>query len=127
MDDPDITAALLAALKRHVQVTLVLTTNPEWESTLMQLQAAGARVVTLGDSTGSLYIHAKAIAADAGTPGGRAYLGSQNFSVASLRYDVGWAQQRRRIGDHLDFALSGHVASKSRRNVVAVDRAETAH
>jgi phosphatidylserine/phosphatidylglycerophosphate/cardiolipin synthase-like enzyme len=87
MDDPDVTAALLAALRRHVEVTLVLTTNPEWESTLMQLQAAGARIVELSDSSGSLYIHAKAIAADAGTSTARVFVGSQNFSIASLRYN----------------------------------------
>lgn len=87
MDDPDVTAALLVALKRHVQVTLVLTTNPEWESVLMQLQAAGARVVELGDSAGANYIHAKAIVVDAGTPSAGVFIGSQNFSIASLRYN----------------------------------------
>lgn len=87
MDDPDVTAALLAALKRHVQVTLVLTTNPEWESALMQLQAAGGRVVELGDATGTIYIHAKAIVVDAGTPSARVFLGSQNFSIPSMRYN----------------------------------------
>jgi cardiolipin synthase len=87
MDDPDVTAALLAVLKRHVQVTLVLTSNPEWESALTQLQAAGARVVELGDSTGTIYIHAKVIVVDAGTPSARLFVGSQNFSIASLRYN----------------------------------------
>lgn len=87
MDDSDITAALLAALKRHVQVTLVLTTNPEWESVLMRLQAAGAHVVELRNSSGILYIHAKVIVADAGRTSARAFIGSQNFSIASLRYN----------------------------------------
>lgn len=87
MDDPDVTAALLAALNRHVQVTLVLTSHPEWESALMQLQAAGARVVEPAEAGGNLYIHAKVIAADAGTPAARAFVGSQNFSIASLRYN----------------------------------------
>lgn len=87
MGDPDVTAALLAALKRHVQVTLVLTSNPDWRSALMQLQATGARVVELGDSTGTIYIHAKVIVVDAGSPGARVFVGSQNFSIASLRYN----------------------------------------
>lgn len=87
MEEPEVTAALMAALKRHVQVTLVLTTNPERESVLMQLQAAGARVVELGDSTGTIYIHAKVIVVDAGTPSARVFVGSQNFSIASLRYN----------------------------------------
>lgn len=87
MDDQDVTAALLAALKRHMQVTLVLTSKPEWEAALIQLQAAGARVVELGDSTGTIYIHAKVLAADAGTLSARLFIGSQNFSIASLRYN----------------------------------------
>ena len=87
MDDPEVTAALLAALKRHVQVTLVLTSNLDWESVLIQLQAAGARVVELGGASGSDYIHAKVVAADAGTSGARVFVGSQNFSIASLRYN----------------------------------------
>jgi cardiolipin synthase len=68
-------------------VTLVLTTDPRWASTLVQLQAAGANVVELDDASSDLDIHAKVIAADPGTPTARAIVGSQNFSVASLRYN----------------------------------------
>lgn len=39
------------------------------------------------DSSAALYIHAKAIVADAGRAGHRALVGSQNFSVASLDYN----------------------------------------
>ena len=34
-----------------------------------------------------MYIHAKAIGADAGRPGQQVLVGSQNFSVASLGYN----------------------------------------
>ena len=39
------------------------------------------------DESGVLYIHAKAIVADAGRPGQRVLVGSENFSVASLGYN----------------------------------------
>src|ERR1022692_2189329 len=39
------------------------------------------------ESTLAAHIHAKAIVADAGTPGQRVLAGSQNFSVASLDYN----------------------------------------
>jgi phosphatidylserine/phosphatidylglycerophosphate/cardiolipin synthase-like enzyme len=87
MNDPDITAALLRAQSRHVAVTVVLTTDPRWESTLMRLQTAGARIVELADPSGEIYIHAKAIAADAGAANARAFVGSQNFSIPSLRFN----------------------------------------
>lgn len=87
MNDPDVTAALLRALSRHVAVTAVLTTNARWESTLMRLQTAGARIVERADSSGEIYIHAKAIAANAGTRNARAFVGSQNLSIVSLRYN----------------------------------------
>jgi cardiolipin synthase A/B len=85
MNDPDITAALLRAQSRHVAVTVVITTDPRWEATLMRLQTAGARIVELAHSSGEIYIHAKAIAADAGGANARALVGSQNFAVPSLR------------------------------------------
>lgn len=87
MNDPEVDAALMAALKRGVRVTLVMTSNPEWESSLVQLQAAGARIVALGESNGSLYIHAKVLVADADTRTARVSISSVNFSVASLRYN----------------------------------------
>ena len=46
---------------------------------------AGAHVRTYANSSSVLYIHAKAIVADAGHPGQQAFVGSENFSTASLR------------------------------------------
>ena len=50
--------------------------------------AAGrAHIRLYPDKASALYIHAKAIVADAGRSGQRALVGSQNFSVASLGYN----------------------------------------
>jgi len=87
MDDPDVTDALAAAAQRGVDVTITMTADPEWDEAFSELVRAGARVRLYADNSGSLYIHAKAIVADAGQTGQQVLVGSQNFSVASLDYN----------------------------------------
>jgi len=51
-----------------------------------RLTAAGVHVLVYrGESP--LYVHAKAVLVDGGLPGQRAFVGSQNFSTASMRYN----------------------------------------
>ena len=66
MDDPTITSALASAAKRGVDVTVTMTDDSEWDSAFAQLTQAGVHVHTYADNSGTLYIHAKAIIADAG-------------------------------------------------------------
>jgi len=87
MDDPAVTAALAAAARRGVHVTVIMTADPEWDTAFADLTRAGAHVRLYADDSSSLYIHAKAIVADASRPGQRVLVGSQNFSVASLDYN----------------------------------------
>jgi hypothetical protein len=87
MDDPTVTAALAAAARRGVNVQITMTADPEWDQAFTQLARAGAHIRLYPDNGSALYIHAKAIAADAGRPGQRVLVGSQNFSVASLGYN----------------------------------------
>ena len=87
MDDPSVTRALAAAARRGVDVTITMTANPEWDQAFTQLARAGAHIRLYPDTSSALYIHAKAIVADAGRPGQRVLVGSQNFSVASLDYN----------------------------------------
>ncbi len=87
MDDPAVTAALAAAARRGVKVQITMTADPEWDQAFTELARAGAHIRLYPDNGSALYIHAKAIAADAGLPGQRALVGSQNFSVASLDYN----------------------------------------
>ncbi len=87
MDDPAVTGALAAAAQRGVDVTITMTADPEWDQAFTELARAGAHIRLYADDSSALYIHAKAIVADAGLPGQQVLAGSQNFSVASLDYN----------------------------------------
>jgi phosphatidylserine/phosphatidylglycerophosphate/cardiolipin synthase-like enzyme len=83
MADPYITRPLEAAARRGVRVEVVMTASSSWDSAFDALKGADVTVRTYGESA-ALYIHAKAIVADAGTRNATAFVGSQNFSIASL-------------------------------------------
>jgi cardiolipin synthase len=87
MDDPAVTAALAAAARRGVHVSITMTADSEWDQAFTELARAGAHIRLYRDASSVLYIHAKAIVADAGRSGQRVLVGSQNFSVASLGYN----------------------------------------
>jgi phosphatidylserine/phosphatidylglycerophosphate/cardiolipin synthase-like enzyme len=87
MDDPAVTAALAAAAGRGVRVTITMTADSEWDEAFAGLARAGVRIRLYPNQASALYIHAKAIVADAGRSGQRVLVGSQNFSVASLGYN----------------------------------------
>jgi cardiolipin synthase len=87
MNDPTITAALVAAARRGVDVKVIMTAESEWDSAFSQLAGAGVHVRTYADSDNVLYIHAKAVVADAGRSDQQVFVGSENFSKASLRYN----------------------------------------
>ena len=82
LSDTKIVSALIAAKKAGAAVRVVLADNsptPAQTSSVNQLKAAGIPVV----SVGTPYIHAKAIVVD----GAGAYVGSENFTTASLQYN----------------------------------------
>jgi cardiolipin synthase A/B len=83
MSAPEIIDALMAASRRGVVVEVVMTAGPDWDAAFRKLRAAGVRVRTYPDLNTELYIHAKAVVADATS----AYVGSENFSDASLDHD----------------------------------------
>jgi len=85
MGDSTITKALEAAAKRGVDVTITMTAESDWDKAFSALVSDGAHVRTYKDSTKVLYIHAKAVVADAGDSDEQMFVGSENFSVASLR------------------------------------------
>jgi phosphatidylserine/phosphatidylglycerophosphate/cardiolipin synthase-like enzyme len=84
MGDSGIVSALENAASRGVNVTIVLTDNSKYYSNLDALKSAGANIATYPNDNTSLYIHAKAIVADYGTPAALAFVGSENFSSYSL-------------------------------------------
>jgi cardiolipin synthase A/B len=85
MGDSTITSALEAAARRGVDVKIVMTAQSSWDRAFSALVKAGAHVRTYRNSTKVLYIHAKAVVADAGSSDEQMFVGSENFSVASLR------------------------------------------
>jgi cardiolipin synthase A/B len=85
MGDSTITGALEADAKRGVNVEITMTAQSDWDSAFSALVKAGAHVRTYKDSTKVIYIHAKAVVADAGDSDEQMFVGSENFSVASLR------------------------------------------
>jgi cardiolipin synthase len=78
-----IVSALAAAAKNGVNVEIAMVYSSEYAENFAGLTAAGAKVVTYS-SYGKLYIHAKAMVADYGTSDQKAFVGSENFSDASL-------------------------------------------
>ena len=87
MGDSTITDALVAAAHRGVDVEVIMTAESEWDSAFGQLASAGVHVRTYADSSSVLYIHAKAVVADAGRSDQQVFVGSENFSKASLGYN----------------------------------------
>ena len=60
-----------------------MTADSEWDAAFSQLESDGVHVVLYPDTASALYIHAKVIDVD----GTKAFLGSENFSTASLDYN----------------------------------------
>ncbi|MGD0746885.1 MAG: phospholipase D-like domain-containing protein [Acidimicrobiales bacterium] len=80
MDSAPVEDALGADARRGVAVTVIMTSDSQWDSAFSGLESAGVRVVLYPDTASALYIHAKAIDVD----GARSFIGSENFSAASL-------------------------------------------
>jgi hypothetical protein len=112
MGDPAVTSALAAAAQRGVQVRVIMTADSEWDEALGELARAGVHVRRYPDDSSALYIHAKAIVADAGRPGQRVLVGSENFSVASLDYnrELGIVSTDRAVVAAVSTTLAGDYA-----------------
>lgn len=104
MSDPTIIAALSAAARRHVQVTVTMTASSEWDKAFATLTGAGVQVrVDTGETP--LYIHAKVADIDSGMPGAMVFIGSENDTAASL-------ERNRELGVILaDPALTASVGA----------------
>jgi phosphatidylserine/phosphatidylglycerophosphate/cardiolipin synthase-like enzyme len=83
MSDSGIVSAIESAARSGVQVEVVMTYDSSYASNFAKLTAAGAQISTYS-SDATPYIHAKAIVADYGTPTASGFVGSENFSEASL-------------------------------------------
>jgi cardiolipin synthase len=83
MGDETIVSALSSAAKRGVDVKVTMEQSRSYQTEFETLQAAGVQVNVYSHSA-TLYIHAKVILADYGTSAAKVFIGSENFSNASL-------------------------------------------
>jgi phosphatidylserine/phosphatidylglycerophosphate/cardiolipin synthase-like enzyme len=83
MSDSAIVSALGSAASRGVDVEVVMTASSSYDSEFATLKSDGVKIMTYA-ANASLYIHAKVILADYGTSNASVFIGSENFSSASL-------------------------------------------
>ncbi|WP_176441874.1 choice-of-anchor D domain-containing protein [Granulicella rosea] len=84
MSATNIVSALEAACARGVVVHIAMTDTGSYHANFSALEAAGCGVHTYPDNATALYIHAKALVADYGLSTQNVYMGSINFSTASM-------------------------------------------
>ena len=84
MADSTMEKALISAAQRGVAVQVVgENTDHEYDAAFAKL-AAGHVQIRYYKSPSGFYIHGKVVEADYGTPAGRIFIGSENFSSTSL-------------------------------------------
>jgi phosphatidylserine/phosphatidylglycerophosphate/cardiolipin synthase-like enzyme len=87
MANAHVVSALIAAAKSGVVTHVIMTDESAYRSNFSKLVAAGVDVHLYPDDSSALYIHAKVIVIDAGTASEKAFVGSENFSTASMGYN----------------------------------------
>ncbi len=109
MDSTSIEGALESDAERGVDVTVVMTAASDWDAAFSQLESDGVHVVLYPDTASALYIHAKVIDVDST----RAFIGSENFSTASLDYnrELGLVTSAGSLLGPLNSALSGDISN----------------
>jgi cardiolipin synthase A/B len=109
MDSTAIEDGLESDARRGVDVTVVMTADADWDSAFSQLASDGVHVVLYPDTSSALYIHAKVIDVDSA----KAFVGSENFSTASLDYnrELGLITSSASVLGPLNSALSGDIAN----------------
>jgi cardiolipin synthase A/B len=109
MDSGAIEESLESDARRGVNVTVVMTADSDWNTAFAQLESDGVHVVLYPDTSSALYIHAKVIDVDSA----KAFLGSENFSTASLDYnrELGLITSSAGVLGSLNSTLSTDVAN----------------
>jgi phosphatidylserine/phosphatidylglycerophosphate/cardiolipin synthase-like enzyme len=107
-----IVTALETAARRGVDVQVTMTASTTWTTAFNQLVQAGVHVHTYAE-TAPLYIHAKVILADDGTPTHqKLFVGSENFSTGSMEYnrELGLMVADQPIADSIHAVLTADFA-----------------
>jgi phosphatidylserine/phosphatidylglycerophosphate/cardiolipin synthase-like enzyme len=87
MANAHVVSALTSAAKSGVATHVIMTYDSSYDSNFSKLEAGGVDIHLYPDDPSALYIHAKVIVVDAGTASGKAFVGSENFSTASMSYN----------------------------------------
>jgi phosphatidylserine/phosphatidylglycerophosphate/cardiolipin synthase-like enzyme len=117
MDSSAIESALENDARRGVTTTVIMTSDSDWDSAFSQLESAGVHVLLYPDTSSAVYIHAKVIDVD----GARAFVGSENFSTASLDYnrELGVITSSTPVLEPLNGALSEDTANGQEQHGVS--------
>jgi cardiolipin synthase len=109
MDSTSVEDALESDAERGVDVTVVMTADSEWDSAFSQLESDGVHVVLYPNTSSALYIHAKVIDVDSA----KAFIGSENFSTASLDYnrELGLITSSTSVLGPLNSTLSSDIST----------------
>jgi len=84
MGAANIVSALEGACQRSVQVHIAMVSQSSYATQFKALEAAGCGVQVYPDTQTGFYIHAKAVVADYGLSTQSVYMGSINYSLASM-------------------------------------------
>jgi len=108
-----ITSAIVAAAERGVKVEITMTADSYYDRDLDQIVGAGGHVHLYANESWDLYIHAKTTIADAGRNTQRAYVGSINFSSASMNRnrELGIITSDARIVGELNAVVTGDFSN----------------
>jgi phosphatidylserine/phosphatidylglycerophosphate/cardiolipin synthase-like enzyme len=99
MGASNIVGALESACRRGVTVHIAMVNQSEYSSEFQALEAAGCGVHVYPDTETGFYIHAKAVVADYGLTTQNVYMGSINYSNASMN-------NNRELGMYISDAAS---------------------
>ena len=117
MDSTPIEDALASDARRGIDVTVIMTSDSEWDAAFAQLESSGVHVVLYPATASGLYIHAKVIDVD----GTKAFVGSENFSTASLddNRELGLITSSASVMGLLDTTLSSDGSGGQRQTTSA--------
>jgi len=111
MSSSTIVTALSNRAKAGVAVTVIMNDTTSYATEFATLTKAGVKVYTYPASTTGLYIHAKVMLADFGSTDANAYIGSINFSTASMtaNRELGQTTQNSTVLSALDKVLTSDI------------------
>jgi phosphatidylserine/phosphatidylglycerophosphate/cardiolipin synthase-like enzyme len=120
--DTDVINAIVAAEKRGVTVRVVLEDPSDYSSEVSEVKDAGGTVVGYTSSTG-FYIHAKAIIADYGLSGQKAFMGSENLTSTSLNdnRELGLITSDSGVVDGLESTFDGDYTGSAANKVSIIN------